>query len=100
MIIDPKAGLTGLSSQNSQRASQKPDAESGSKATSKNDAPKLDSVQLSDQAQRLKRLEDNIASAPAVNDDKVAALRAAIADGSYQINAESIAEKMLTSEGI
>ncbi|BFM11814.1 flagellar biosynthesis anti-sigma factor FlgM [Simiduia litorea] len=99
MIIDPKAGLTGLSSQNSQRASQKPDAENGGKAN-KIDAPKLDSVQLSDQAQSLKRLEDNIASAPAVNDDKVATLRAAIADGSYQINAERIAEKMLTSEGI
>ncbi|MDN3639967.1 flagellar biosynthesis anti-sigma factor FlgM [Simiduia curdlanivorans] len=98
MIIDPKAGLTGLSSQQSQRASQKPEGESGK--AGKTDAPKLDSVQLSDQAHSLKRLEDNIAAAPAVNEDKVAALRAAIADGSYQINANSIAEKMLASEGI
>lgn len=98
MIIDPKTGLAGLSSQHSQRANQKPEADGGK--PSKLDVPKLDSVQLSDQAHSLKRLEDNIAAAPAVNDDKVAALRAAIADGSYQINADSIAEKMLTSEGI
>ena len=98
MIIDTKSGLTGLTSQQSQRANQKPDGDSPK--VSKLDAPKLDSVQLSDQAKSLNKLEDNIASAPSVNDEKVAALRAAIADGSYQINAESIAEKMLSSEGI
>ena len=98
MIIDSKTGLTGLSSQNSQKAIQKTESDKTSAGKS-GSAPLIDSVQISDQAQNLKRLEDSISAAPAVDDDKVSALRAAIAEGSYKINAEKIAEKILASEG-
>lgn len=98
MIIDPKSGLNSLNTQQSQRSAQKPAPEQ--RAADKADKPQGDSVQLSDQAQSMQRLEENIAKAPSVNEDRVAALKAAIADGSYQINAERLADKILTSEGI
>ena len=55
-------------------------------------------VSLSPQAQQIGRLESSIHAAPDVDSDKVAALRQAIADGSYQIDAESIAQRMLDQD--
>ncbi len=55
-------------------------------------------VKLSAEAQHLKQLEVQLKSAPDVDSDKVNALRAAIADGSYQVNAERVAEKLLDFE--
>lgn len=97
MVIDPKTGLGSLSAQNSQKAQPKA-AERNVRTEAQPQA--ADSVQLSDRAKSMKRLEDNIAKAPVVNEDKVAALKAAIADGSYKINAERLAEKILVAEGI
>lgn len=55
-------------------------------------------VKLSAEAQSLKQLETQIKAAPDVDSDKVNALRAAIAEGSYQVNADSVAEKLLNFE--
>lgn len=55
-------------------------------------------VKLSAEAQSLTQLETQLKAAPDVDSDKVNALRAAIADGSYQINAERVAEKLLNFE--
>lgn len=55
-------------------------------------------VKLSAEAQSLKQLETQIKAAPDVDSDKVNTLRAAIADGSYQVNAENVAEKLLNFE--
>ncbi len=61
--------------------------------------PEADSsVKLSNTAQNLNQLEAQIKAAPDVDSDKVSALRAAIADGSYQVNAESVADKLLNFE--
>ncbi len=61
--------------------------------------PEADSsVKISSTAQNLHQLEAQIKAAPDVDSDKVNALRAAIADGSYQVNAESVADKMLDFE--
>ncbi len=99
MVIDPKSGLNNLNTQQSQRSGQKsaPDRPASPQAD-QGQAPR-DSVQLSDQAQGLKRLEDNIAKAPEVNEERVAQLKAAIADGSYTVNADRLADKILSSEG-
>lgn len=55
-------------------------------------------VKLSAEAQSLKQLETQLKAAPDVDSDKVNALRAAVADGSYQVNAERVAEKLLNFE--
>lgn len=98
MIIDPKAGLGNLATQQSQRGSNRV----AENRTSQADAPAAagDSVKLSKEALSLKKLEDNIAKAPVVDQDKVASLKAAIADGSYKVDPERLAERILGAEGI
>lgn len=66
----------------------------------KADTSSKDSVSLSAQAQNLSKLEANIQTSPEVNEDRVAAIKKAIADGSYQINADSIAGKLLAQDSL
>ncbi|UTA49455.1 flagellar biosynthesis anti-sigma factor FlgM [Simiduia sp. 21SJ11W-1] len=99
MVIDPKTGLNNLNTQQSQRALQKQSAERSNQPPAEAEAPARDNVQLSTEAQRLQKLEENIAQAPEVNEERVAQLKAAIADGSYSVNADRLADKILSSEG-
>lgn len=55
-------------------------------------------VQLSREAQSLNRLESKIASSPDVDMDKVAAIKTAISEGRFAINAERIAESLLRQD--
>ena len=57
-----------------------------------------DNVVLSAEAQNLTRLQTKISSLPDVNMDRVAAIRLAIAEGRFEINAERIAENMLKQD--
>ncbi|MBX2808011.1 MAG: flagellar biosynthesis anti-sigma factor FlgM [Cellvibrionaceae bacterium] len=61
-------------------------------------ASSKDRVELSDQAQQLAHLETQIALSPDVDTQRVDAIRNAIANGSYTIDAEAIAEKILASD--
>jgi negative regulator of flagellin synthesis FlgM len=51
-------------------------------------------------AQRLKTLEDSLLDIPVVDDDRVSSLKEQISNGSYQINAERIADKMIDLESM
>lgn len=68
--------------------------ETGSQTT---DSPNTD-VSLSSQAQSLSKLESQINRSPEVNAERVAELKKAIADGSYQINPQRIAQRMLDQD--
>lgn len=57
-----------------------------------------ESVQLSQNARQLQSVSEKIANLPSVNSEKVAQLKQAIADGSYQIDNERVASKMLGLE--
>ena len=59
-----------------------------------------DNVVLSEGAQRLNRLEANIASLPDVDSERVAAIKDAIASGRFEINAQRIAENMLNQDDL
>jgi negative regulator of flagellin synthesis FlgM len=52
-------------------------------------------VQITEQARQLAALEQTVNSLPIVNEAKVAAIRSAIEDGSYQVVPERIADKLL-----
>jgi negative regulator of flagellin synthesis FlgM len=54
-----------------------------------------DSVNLSGTAKNLSRLESQIRGADISQPQKLAALKAAIDSGAYQVDAEAIAQKML-----
>jgi negative regulator of flagellin synthesis FlgM len=69
------------------------------------DAPKTntsastgDTVQLSPEAQRLQQAADKLNEQPAVDQERVAKLRQAIADGSYQVDSQRVAAKLLAFE--
>ena len=52
-------------------------------------------VHITDQARQLAALEQTVNAVPVVNEAKVARIRQAIEDGSYQVVPERIADKML-----
>ncbi|RVU30235.1 MULTISPECIES: flagellar biosynthesis anti-sigma factor FlgM [Neptunomonas] len=57
-----------------------------------------DTVQLSDTAKALKSIDAKLSNTPEVNSEKVARIKAAIEDGSYNVDAQRVAEKILSFE--
>jgi negative regulator of flagellin synthesis FlgM len=68
-----------------------PEQENGRPATS-------DTVSLTDAASRLKGLEKAVASLPVVDTHRVESLRKAVAEGSYAVDSQKVAEKLLDFE--
>jgi negative regulator of flagellin synthesis FlgM len=59
----------------------------------------MDKISLTATATQLQSLQQKIAALPAVDEQKVAALRAAIEDGSYQVDSQKLARNMIDFEG-
>ena len=57
-----------------------------------------DSVQLTDTAARLAELQAEVAAADGVDIERVEAIRQQIADGSYKVDADRIADALMTME--
>jgi negative regulator of flagellin synthesis FlgM len=57
-----------------------------------------DHVTLTESARSMQKIEEAVAKTPVVNSDKVAAIKQSISAGTYQINAASVADKMLKFE--
>ena len=57
-----------------------------------------DTVVLTDVAAQTQKAEKALAETPEVDQDKVKQIKASIADGSYQVNAELVAEKLVEFE--
>ena len=55
-------------------------------------------VQLSSQAQQLQSIEDRLRELPEVDNARVAQIKQAIADGSYQPDSNRIADKLIALE--
>ena len=56
------------------------------------------SVSITDSARQLAALEQAVKSMPAVNEARVATIRKAIQDGTYKVEPEKIADKLLQME--
>lgn len=65
-----------------------------SAAVSKTTAASGEAVHLSDEAQKLQQISDSLRDQPTVNSARVAELKAAIADGSYQVDSKRVASKL------
>lgn len=102
MVID----LTSSSSQQAMHAREKVSAQrtnSGAAAPASPTPAKpvsRDTVELSDTAKVLKNADAKLANTPEVNAERVAELKAAIDNGSYQIDARRVAEKMTGLESL
>jgi negative regulator of flagellin synthesis FlgM len=58
----------------------------------------VDTVSLTDTATQLQSLQQTLADAPVVNNDRVSALKAAIAEGSYNVDPTELANNMINFE--
>lgn len=73
------------------------EVDSGSKVAPKS-TEKTDSVAITATAQELKKAFETTSSETVVDMDRVAAVKKALDDGSYRIDAEKIAGKMIQHE--
>ncbi len=101
MVIDPNnIANTGSAGAKSKSASAEPAA--GLSKQSPKSAPSVpstaDSVSLSAEAQSLGKVESAIAASPEIDSAKVDSVRSAIQSGQYQIDAEAIAEAIVSQE--
>lgn len=104
MIIDP--GNPGLNKSNTATSGgsklNQPQATSTATAKAGDNAVKssTDSVSLSSKGQALGKLEQAVYQSSDVDTDKVARIKQAIADGSYQADSGTIAERMLSQDSL
>lgn len=54
-----------------------------------------ENVSLSSQAKNLKQLEQKLGDYPEMDDERISAIRSALENGTYKIDAEQLAQKML-----
>lgn len=95
------AGLskpTKASSLNSAQTSAHDSAKQSTLEQANRPASSGDSVQLSKNARQLQSVSEKMAEMPSVNSEKVAQLKQAIAEGSYQVDSQRVASKLLGLE--
>jgi negative regulator of flagellin synthesis FlgM len=73
--------------------------DAGASASQSAEANKASSpIQITDQARQLAALERAVQDAPVVNEARVAAIRLAVEEGSYEVVPERVADKLLRME--
>ncbi len=93
-IKGPSSAINGLKQQPQSEQLKQQDNSRDTKLPSTGD----DTVSLTEQGEKLAALEASIESQPVVDTKRVESIRNAILDGSYSVNAERTAEKLLAFE--
>lgn len=99
MVIDSNNSIntTSQGTKNRPAVGDKPaDAKTGTQPP----PPQANDVSLSSKAQQLSRIEVKISDVPEVDSDRVAELKKAIEDGSFNVNPERVAEAMLKHDDL
>jgi len=80
------------------QAASQPEAAGGQAPQPADSARAGDTVNLTDAAQQLSRLESQIREQPVVDTQRVEQVRQAINDGSYQVDPRGVAQKLMQFE--
>jgi negative regulator of flagellin synthesis FlgM len=86
-----------LKTQENKQKHQLP-VQSATKEATANPEKPGESLQLSNEAQDIRKLEQNLAKLPEVNQERVDEIKQAIANGEYEIDSRNVAEKLLGLE--
>ena len=102
MIIDSNSGVYSSGSGAKAKSSGATAAGKDSAPSKATSSPQAEgrNVSLSNEAHTLNRLEAQINASPDIDASRVAELKQAIADGTFEVNAERIAEKMLGQDDL
>jgi len=88
----------GLNSNRNVNARDNRDGAKPADVQSNTNTSRTDTVSLTDTATQLQSLQQTLSDTPVVNNERVEALRAAIAEGSYQVDATELAQNMINFE--
>ena len=80
------------------KLNQSSDQPAAQQETGKSSA--TDTVSLSDNAVQLGKVERTVASAPVIDAQRVEQLKQAIANGSYEVDAKAVADKLMQFESM
>lgn len=98
MIIDSNNNVNSPTTTNAKARAVAENKQPSADTVTKPAAKETDSVSLSGKAQAMGRLEAQIAETPDVDEAKVAAVKAAISEGRYQVDSNTVAERMLAQD--
>ena len=90
--------VTPTSGQGAPVENQGKENKNSSSAESGNTSSSSDQVSLTGGARQLLELETRLASAPVVDSQRVDAVRSAVENGTFTVNPERIAEKLMSLE--
>jgi len=76
-------------------SNQNTQAPTGEQSKAQGPAARGENVNLSNQAKNLNQLEQKLGEYPEMDDDRISQIRSALEDGSYKVDAEKLAQKML-----
>ncbi len=80
------------------KLNQSSDQPAAQQETGKSSA--TDTVSLSDNAVQLGKVEHSVATTPVIDTQRVEQLKQAIANGSYEVDAKQVADKLMQFESI
>ena len=88
-LVTPSSGQSGSVEQQDGKDKNSPESATASGS---------DKVSLTGDASRLQELERQLQSKPVVDSQRVDAVRSAVENGTFEVNPERIAEKMMSLE--
>ncbi len=96
--MDIKNLTSGVSSGRSNEVNKPQERTTGQQSTSTNNPEVTDRVTLTDVLSQVRSLESKSQDIKIDNAERIAQIKAAIADGSYEVDAKRVAEKLLQTE--